>query len=174
MNWRPNFLSAIGLLSLLCVMLPGTLRADTVYTYTGNDYTTCFGTYSNGTPGTCGGPYALSLTFVLTTPLVVSDITADVSTFSFTDGTGLTLTNANSSSYDFTVLGITNGAITQWNMNACKDIACATSAGTANNPVTVEDFSVTGKVIGFGDIASGPGTWTVTSTPEPGSLLLLG
>jgi hypothetical protein len=52
-------ISPIALLSLLALTLPGALRADTIYNYTGAQYTAsdCVGTYCSG------GPYALTITF---------------------------------------------------------------------------------------------------------------
>jgi hypothetical protein len=51
----------MGLLGLLYLLLPGSLRADTIFTYTGNAYTDCSGVYTC-TPT----PPALSITFETT------------------------------------------------------------------------------------------------------------
>ena len=68
-----------------------TVKAGTItYNYTGNDYTTCAGTYCTG------GPYALSVAFTTTLTgsalanLPFTNITSTVTSFAFTDGSGLT------------------------------------------------------------------------------------
>src|SRR5208283_2606312 len=68
MNVRAKFVFSVGLLSLLCLMAPGPLRANTTYTYTGNPYYACNGAY------TCNGttPY---LTVSFTTTLSRSQMT---------------------------------------------------------------------------------------------------
>jgi hypothetical protein len=38
----------IGALGLVCAALPGSLRADEMYTYTGQDYNECAGSYCSG------------------------------------------------------------------------------------------------------------------------------
>jgi len=126
MNMRAKFLFSIGLLGLLCLTLPGSLRADTVYTYTGNAYTTCYGSYASS-GSTCAGPYALSITFDVTAGTPVdgwtrggagSDITADVSTFSFTDGTGLSITPTNATADEFEIGTGSTGNTTGWYITA--------------------------------------------------------
>jgi len=67
MNLRAKFVFSIGLLSLLWLVLPGSLRANTVYTYTSNPYNSCSGTYApSGINNVCSQPYALSLTLETT------------------------------------------------------------------------------------------------------------
>lgn len=43
MKLRLKFLFSIGLLGLLCLLLPGSLRADATYGYGGNPFTSCSG-----------------------------------------------------------------------------------------------------------------------------------
>ncbi|MGB6430588.1 MAG: hypothetical protein WBF06_08375 [Candidatus Acidiferrales bacterium] len=112
MKLRAKLIFSVGLLGLLCVMLPGSLRADTTYTYTGQDYNTCGGTYCSG------GPYALSITFdtTLTVAQLESqtgdDITADISSFSFTDGSANDIIlPGNETSYDFDITTNSSGDI---------------------------------------------------------------
>jgi hypothetical protein len=203
MNLKAKFVSSIGLLGLLCLMLPGSMRADTVYTYTGNAYTSCEGTYVIA--GSCG-PYALSVTFdvMAGTPLdllTTSDITADVSTFAFTDGTGLNLNNnpnlaqgegANLAPLLFEISTDASGNITSWKILAeCGPTSCGVFSFTADI-VTMETLGgssfgatdtsqltpytgLTGSFGGGVNIGD-QGSWTqeVTSTPEPSSFLLLG
>jgi hypothetical protein len=116
-------------------------RADTVYTYTGNAYTSCVGTYApSGINNVCPQPYALSLTFetrlsgerlenlelsssvcrtgsCLGTPLTSptgGDLTAFITAFSFTDGSGFSITQANATGFSFDVTTDSKGNIQAW------------------------------------------------------------
>jgi hypothetical protein len=124
MNSRAKFPLSIGLLILLCLMLSDSLRAGTEYTYTGNAYNFCVGTYApSGINNVCPNPYALSLTFdtslkghELNNLILGStgDITADVTSFSFTDGSGFSVTQADATSYGFDVTTNRHGDILSW------------------------------------------------------------
>lgn len=61
MNFNAKFVFSISLQGLLCLMLSGSLRADTVYTYTSPAYDVCYGTYAS-TGTMCAARYALSFT----------------------------------------------------------------------------------------------------------------
>jgi hypothetical protein len=108
-------------LSLLSLMLPRSLCADTIYTYTGNPYTLCDGLYY------CSGTSpALSITFDV--PLAGDQLDklpygpAPFSSFSITDGTGLYITQANAVEpgiippMDFEIATDPTGAITDWSI----------------------------------------------------------
>jgi hypothetical protein len=121
MNLRAKFVFSIGLLGLLCLILPGSLRADTVYTYTGNPYTTCFGSYASS-GSTCATPVP-SLTVTIDTTLSGSALDnlaygalGGVTSFTITDGVE-TLTSADCGAGSQCAADIeTNsaGAITGW------------------------------------------------------------
>jgi hypothetical protein len=171
-----------ALLSFLFIALffSASLKADTVYSYTGNNYTACYGTYCTG------GPYALSITFDTTLTgaqldnLPLTDISADVSTFSITDGTALTLTQANATIYDFSIATDANGDVTNWGI----------SAQTAYFPYSGNLYSAYSNPFQDGSAvyytpyteSTGynihePGTSTMEATyptPEPASYMLLG
>lgn len=72
--------------------------ADTTYGYSGNNYDDLGESYQSG------GPYALSVTFTTTLTgnaldnLPFSDITTTITSYSFTDGSGLKLNNLNNTS----------------------------------------------------------------------------
>src|SRR5580658_1813906 len=59
MNLRAKLVYSIG---LLCLMLPSSLRANTTYSYTGNAYTSCYGSYVAG--GAICAIYAVDLSFL--------------------------------------------------------------------------------------------------------------
>jgi len=112
----------ISLLGLLCLVLPHSLSADTIYTYDGNPYTDCWG--PNGDCGPSSPGLSVTFTVVAGTPLDLltlygagSDITADVSTFSLTDGL-VTVTQTNASTYAFYVGTDEFGDITSWDIVA--------------------------------------------------------
>ncbi|MGA9568799.1 MAG: PEP-CTERM sorting domain-containing protein [Candidatus Acidiferrales bacterium] len=195
MNLKAKFVISIALLSSLSLVLPGSLRAGTIYAYTGNTYTTCIGTYaSSGT--TCAGSYALSLTFDVMAGTSLAnlapgtDITSDVSSFSFTDGAALSLTpltNANATGFDFQIGTNASGEITSWLINA--DFipflnGTELSAETLSDAPVLVDQTFVEQLEDGAAVSEGVGSsytlgnWTMTVTPtpmpEPSSLLLVG
>jgi hypothetical protein len=96
---------------------PINARANTVYSYTGNDYTVT----SDGTPpsGAYDTTMSISGSFTLASPLSanlpVTDLTPNVLSFSFFDGRN-TITNLNQdpSLTSFTVTTDATGRIDQW------------------------------------------------------------
>jgi hypothetical protein len=187
MNLRAKFAFSIGLLGLL-LMLSGSLWADTVYTYTGNPYAFCYG------PTVCTGatPF-LSISFDVKagTPLdnlpLGSNITADVSAFSFTDGIVATITQANATSELFLIATNASGDIISWAMfanimpsNGPVFLTSLFTDNVANMPggldQTVVDLRCSQRCGPFagGYVLNDPGQWVVRNTPEPSSLLLFG
>jgi hypothetical protein len=104
-------------LGLLCLMLPSALRADTIYTYTGNIFTACVGTYPCNVP-------ALSITFDTTLTgaalnnLAFSDISSSIKSFTITDGTGLSITDLTATAFTFAIGTDASGNINVWNISA--------------------------------------------------------
>lgn len=213
MNSRAKVPISIGLLILLCLMLSDSLRAGTEYTYTGNAYNFCVGTYApSGINNVCPNPYALSLTF--DTSLKghaldnlnlgsTGDITADVTSFSFTDGSGFSVTQADTTDYGFEITTDRHGNILSWlifaqsypangtgdffqaktesglGLGAIADDSLLESYdGTAAGTELNGDFAEAGG--GFDDSTqppykiSGAENWKVKKVPEPSSLLLIG
>jgi hypothetical protein len=163
--------------ALFAVGLAPAARADTtVYTYTGNAYKTCGGTYC------AGGPFALSVMFdtILTgnalDNLPFTDITATITSFNFTDGSGLTLDNSNDASGQHIIQISTNasGGISAWFVGAYTSPANTQMQTNWHSPtgfIPGADFSETTPSFAgdFGFISNDPGTWSsrVLSTPEP-------
>jgi hypothetical protein len=231
MHLRAKCVFSIGLLGLVCLMLPGSLQADTVYSYTSNSYSFCSGTYApSGINNVCSNPYALSLTFDTTlsgTQLdnlvlnsaqdevgahcsgctgiapIAGDLTASVSSFSFTDGSGFSITQADTTNYGFDVTTDSNGNILAWFIYAQGYPASGTGIfyqalteyglglGAVVDGALLESYDGTvsgtevngnSTEVGGGDTSStdfpfqisDPGQWTLTRVPEPSSLLLLG
>lgn len=187
MTLRAKSITLIGFLGLLCFLLPGPLQADTIYTYTGNAYTSCSGTY------TCTGtsPFlSATLDVAAGTPLANlppvqnggggANITADILSFSITDGAGLSLTQANTTLASFLIGTDASGDIASWDI-------FASTLGSSGPTMFAQTFSIpsiqfstdqSGTSLNNGTFRYGenhdPGTWVMATTPEPSSLILLG
>ncbi len=179
---RRGFLPA--LLMGVC-LFAAAARADTIYTYTGNPFTSFSGSYSctNGI-GQCG----VTGSFTVPQPLAanLSNATITPTSFSFTDG-NLTWTSTNSVFVIFDTLSTdANGNLTSWRINLVQIPQANTLAllETTSVPATngFQDLdelctegiavNVCGPVLGTTVNSFSPGTWTVV--PEPSGLLLLG
>jgi hypothetical protein len=199
MTLRAKSIISIGFLGLLCFLLPGSLRADTLYTYTGAPYVYCV------PPTICTGttPFlTMTLDVVAGTPLdnlppvngtrtTGTNIVSDVSAFSFSDQTGLSITQTNAN-FVFIYIG-TNGSgdITSWDVNATSNWDPGSGAPIGPGPEydvlsgfsTIAETQVDDSTTFLGPptyVARGgifertgteSGTWV--KTPEPSALLLL-
>jgi PEP-CTERM motif-containing protein len=177
--WRTFWL--FGVAALLVLGAAPAARADTVYTYTGTDFTSF-----DSTGLLPAGVVSLSGSVTLTTALG-DNFSGFVSpsAFSFSDG-ATTITQANLSlPYDtFYFVTDSSGAITNWDVELCAiGPSCVTPVvyfETINSPSSgTDDYAY--YVDGSGGwalaiVSSSPGTWTdpAITAPEPSALLLLG
>lgn len=171
---------------VVLLQVPGTLFANTVYTYTGQSFNVWFG----GDSCISGvGECRVTGTFTLSSPLAPNlvDATFTPLTYSFFDGVN-TLDPANSTAVFHLFYTDASGNIVAWNMGAIdptyyspseyltigggisyppesggQDTSCST--GGIYGPYCATQFTGPGL----------PGTWvrTETAAPEPSSLLLL-
>ncbi len=184
MNFMAKFASSIVLLTLVFCLLPGSLRADTLYMYTGNPYTYCSGTF------TCNGttPY-ISVTFDTTLSgaqlenlgeYTTGNIGSYVVSFTITDHAEVTITGHDDSLAHFFISTNAVGEITAWdigddvgNDNAYTSfdglLICG-GAGICASDESQNNYFMTSN--DYGNVHNDPGIWS--TTPEPTSLLLLG
>jgi len=188
-----NYALAVGV-GLVCLMIPDVLRADAIYTYTGNPYSS-----NSCSPLPCTSPSNLSGSFTVPTALAanLSSYFFTPSAFSFTDGLVPTLTEASSLyALKFQVWTDQNGNIVNWGItlatNSSALSGCAVNGeliGSYSNPLPPNGDGASGdascylvnqntpsQAFGGGFNSGSPGTWTASTTnvPEPSSLLLLG
>lgn len=115
-----SFSIATGALLLAFFVLAGACAplamANTVYTYTGTPYATCYGTYV----ATCG---SISLTGTLDLSLSLPQLdnlnkfvipASDIVSFSFTDGFATSLNQSTAAVSGFAISTNSTGQITQW------------------------------------------------------------
>ena len=177
------------------MILSAPAKADTVYTYTGNPYTFCAGTYScNGTTPALSVTFDTTLTGSALDNLTLDstgNITADITSFTITDGSGVTITLADApATYLFDIGTDGNGAIQSWAMDVFLSNSIPfTDAFTSYDPFAGDDgndqsgygrTAPTGTIQaggGDGDSYRAPGIWSSSvdpvATPEPSNLLLL-
>jgi hypothetical protein len=179
-NGRTCRVMAAG--TLLLLGLASAVHAGELYTYLGNDYTRC----NPGGPYCTGGPYALDVTFQTSLSGSALDdlnqvnIAADVTSFRFTDGSGLTITQSTLGVIDnFTISTNAAGDITAWLVGGYYDsseVQMQTNYDSTYGFIPGLDFSeTTADFLGnWGSTPGGsayvPGTWTAVatvSTPEP-------
>jgi hypothetical protein len=145
----------------------------TIYSYTGNSYTQCAGVYCSG------GPYSLSATFETTLAdsdlisLPIQEITSTVTSFAFTDGTGLTVTqNTIGGSGKFLISTDSSGNIVAWLVGGYANSSNVQMQSNWDSPygfIRGADFSETTVEFrgDFGFVAQNPGTWTKSPSPVP-------
>jgi hypothetical protein len=212
MNSKAKFPIRVGLLVLVCLMFSDSVRAGTEYTYTGNAYNFCVGTYApSGVNNVCPNPYALTLTFDTTLKgheldnltLATGNITTDVTSFSFGDGSGFSLTQTDATNFSVDIATNSHGKIVSWIISA-QDYP-PTGTGPFSQALTESGYGL-GTVaddtllesydgVSYGTESDGNFTevggavadstqppyqissaanWTATRFPEPSSLPLLG
>jgi hypothetical protein len=127
MNSKAKCVVWVGLFIPVSVLLSGPLRAGTEDTYSGRAYNFCIGTYApGGVNNVCPNPYALTLT--LNTSLTgtaldnltlgTGNITADIRSFSFGDGSGFSPTQTDATNYSVDIATDSHGNIVSWVISA--------------------------------------------------------
>jgi hypothetical protein len=187
---------------LLYLMLPGSLRANTIYSYSGAPYSSCNGGYAPCPPVTI----SLSITFDTSLQgtaldnLNNSNITPDVTSFSMSDGVFVSITNLTANNYAFFISTGASGGITGWAIfstsnsggisefaGSCGFVALAADCGPEADITGGVDCSsfLAGSIqfpVEEADGCSLPSQpydvyWqapkSTATTPEPSSLLLL-
>ena len=163
--------------------------ADTTYTYTGNPFDSFSGNYS------CGSECAISGSFTVGNPLASNPSLAvlegensilatgfpisssQVESFSFTDGN--TTFNQNNSYFPNSAILIgtdSNGMINDWTVFLqfgpyTNYLYTTNTPGRDISSNQVGYYPYTSLGTAFNN--DNPGTWSVTDTPEPSSLLML-
>lgn len=150
--------AGIFLFLLMAIISAPHAQADTVYTYTGNPYTTALSPYTTS--------MFVSVTFTLAAPLGNNFPFATITPASYSVSDGLqTLTNLNSTIAFFQVGTGPSGIPTSWTIRVDQGLS---SIITDWDSADAAHFS-NGTSLGI--VRGAPGTWTVTtSTPEPGTL----
>ena len=171
------------------LMLAVPAFADTTYTYTGNPFDSFSGNYS------CGSECAISGSFTVGNPLASNPSLAvlegensilatgfpisssQVESFSFTDGN--TTFNQNNSYFPNSAILIgtdSNGMINDWTVFLqfgpyTNYLYTTNTPGRDISSNQVGYYPYTSLGTAFNN--DNPGTWSVTDTPEPSSLLML-
>lgn len=162
------------LVAVLFLTAPLLCKADTIYTYTGNTFTT-----DATAGGTCSG-CAITITLDFANAFAPNLSFGFVTPVSFQFAVGATTVNNTTPNWSLTTLEFATdnaGNISSW------DISLQEVIGTTSNAAGIgsQDF-VDGRGPHVADayynnlqrtesfVTNNPGTWT---TPEPGSLLLL-
>jgi hypothetical protein len=196
---RLSIFTAILVASVCAIFIlssaPAAMADSVTYTYTGMAYTNCYGSYA-ASSGPCTEKQTIS--FTLASPLAPDqtqdNITASVTSFSFSDGTGLVITQADDPLVGFAVDTGTFGQITEWDAGAIlaggdtgiasdnginligpisgsTDFSFADVTDSAALYGCISDFSsanCSGLNVGY--VLDEPGSWSV---PEPSGLVLL-
>jgi PEP-CTERM motif len=157
--------TAIVFAAALSAILPASSSADVIYTYTGNDFT-------NFT--TPSAPY---------TPAdsVTGSIDVTTGAFSFSDGfQTITSVNKVSDTINFTT-DASSGAVISWSINLTGSLgtiftACVGQCSVQNLIPNGEDLGTDTAVASTAFNTDQPGTWAVTTVPEPSTwaMMLLG
>jgi len=164
LNWFRN-VGFVWVLFALMLAASVPVKADTVYTYTGNPF--------NSGSLTCPPVCSISGFFTLSSPITFTDFELVIPlSYSFTDGNTIR-TSANPAGFNsFAVSGDGSGNISRWviDLGEESDVQLETLFFLDNLST---DSS--GSAAGLAFVANEPGIWTTSTitTPEPSGLALL-
>ncbi len=163
---RALYMTGFVICALFIIGLAPSAVADTVYTYSGQPFTTFSGVDSciNGV-----GECHLSGFFTVASPIIGAVGVTPLS-FSFTDGVH-TITKADANSFAFEIATGTNGTVFFWDFSISSSGISFSSRGGDTDVV----FDSTMSPNGAASNSRRGGQWTSSvAAPEPASSLLLG
>lgn len=183
-------MKAILVASLGCFLMSAVPAfADTTYAYTGKPFDSFSGNYSCGSECAISGSFTVANPLASNLPLTVLDgensilatgfpaSSSQVEAFSFTDGN--TAFDQNNSYFPNSAILIgtdSNGMINDWELflqfGPYTNYLYTTNTpgrDVSSNQVGYYPYTNLGTALNNGN----PGTWSVTDTPEPSSLLML-
>jgi len=168
----------------LCVLtLAASARANAIYTYTGNPFTSCSGPCSGALSGSLTLAQALAANATTSVQFPAVPGYATVVGWNFTDGSFVWMPSNSPGGFLATFVTNSSGQIVQWTLNGGTAIVGSntfqwrsSNVGCAIHLTTCVDSSTVNSTI-FAK-STVPGLWTMTTTtttvPEPSSGLLLG
>lgn len=174
------------LVAAVALVLPLSVKAQTVYTYTGTDFT--LENMNNSPvnpPGTISAPYSSTdhvygeLTFAAPLAGGLSDATVTPESFSLSDGVQ-TITNlTDNGSPWFMVSTDSSGDITSYVLDVTSDVnpedwIISQTIPANSSPADNASYNDNGTVYSVLTNTNGSFAPAVSATPEPGSLALLG
>jgi len=165
--------------SLFVLTLAASARADAIYTYTGNPFTSCSGPCSGALSGSLTLAQALAANSTTSVQFQAVPGYANVLSWSFTDGSFVWKPSNSGSGFVATFTTGASGQILQWTLNGGTATVGSntfqwqsSNVGCAIHMLTCEDLSTVNSTI-FAK-STLPGSWTMTTTAsEPSSMLLL-
>ena len=189
MKMHLGFILSVVAVSLLSLVLPGAVRADTIYTYN-SILTSCTGTRT--CPSTLSISVDTDLSVTQLANLTAVDIAPSTVSFTATDTSGLAISsNDPGEVYRFLISTDSSSNITNWFFAAeLPGTEGAASCNPGSNPLLTGFASQTqcntvpNQILDFSNIVPGGlaqtasiSTWSAaitTPAPEPSSMLLLG
>jgi len=168
-------------MAALMMILPLSLKADTIYYYTGNYYNE-FMSEPHVLPNEYYTPgNAIAVSFIVASPLAanLNNVMIDPIEYFIADGS-FSFRSPSTFSAGFLISTDSNGNITNWDIGESTVGAgnFQLQIGTSNEPGQVYDSSDVTTNGGFtsfsGEVANDPGTWVEAPVPEPGGLILVG
>lgn len=162
-----NHMKRPALLTLLAIGLfaftSATVRADYIYTYTGQHYTNVTGSYSTSN--------YVTVSFTLSSLLGNNfDNILTPTVFSFSDGVQTFTQNTPPSSDAFHITTDASGAITNWFLQVAVGASNIQSFNDLRYSGVIQDGSNIGNSSNNGRNRNCAGTWSVTSSvPDAGS-----
>lgn len=166
LNWFRN-VGFVWVLFALMLAVSVPVKADTVYTYTGNPFNMLSGSL------TCPPVCSISGFFTLSSPITFTDFELVTPlNYSFTDGNTIRTSATPAGLNGFAVSGDGSGNISRWviDLGEGSDVQLETLFFLDNSST---DSS--GSAAGLAFVANEPGIWTTSTitTPEPSGLALL-